>query len=207
MINDIPLFPISWLHSQSYCEYQLFLEKFKKIQVEKTQEMIQGCLVHKQLEKEHLEKATEEMTVEEAIKRSEITGETFIIRELDTFSFKHGIYGKIDEVQIEPERIIIIDDKPNNYPYLSLKRQVWGYCLCFQDEMNIKKEIISVLRNRDSKNIFWQEPFNEESRNHIVDVVLKTHDLIKGIREAEATGNSAKCMKCRFNKVCDQSLV
>ncbi|MEM5807299.1 MAG: CRISPR-associated protein Cas4, partial [Candidatus Aenigmatarchaeota archaeon] len=131
VINGINHFPISWLHSKGFCEYQLYLEKIKKIKVEKTAEMIIGKQIHEELEREFLEQAEEEMTIEEALIRSKETGESFFIRELETISSKYGIYGKIDEVQIFPDNILIIDDKPGSVAYQGLIKQVAAYSLSF----------------------------------------------------------------------------
>lgn len=38
--------PIHWLHSQAYCEYQIFLEKVKGIQPELTLEVQHGIEAH-----------------------------------------------------------------------------------------------------------------------------------------------------------------
>lgn len=38
--------PISWLHKQAYCEYQIFLEFVKEVRVPKSSAMIEGTLDH-----------------------------------------------------------------------------------------------------------------------------------------------------------------
>jgi CRISPR-associated exonuclease Cas4 len=40
------IFPISWLHKQDYCEYQIFLENMTGIKVEPTKAMVEGKLEH-----------------------------------------------------------------------------------------------------------------------------------------------------------------
>lgn len=57
LIGKRDMFPISWLHKQEYCEYQIFLENVKGINVKPTKEMIEGKLVHKSLEKKFKEVA------------------------------------------------------------------------------------------------------------------------------------------------------
>ncbi|MEM5799657.1 MAG: Dna2/Cas4 domain-containing protein [Candidatus Aenigmatarchaeota archaeon] len=206
VINGINHFPISWLHSKGFCEYQLYLEKIKKIKVEKTTEMIIGKQIHAELEKEFLEQAEEEMTIEEALSRSKETGESFLIRELETISRKYGIYGKIDEVQILPESVVIIDDKPGNVAYQGLIKQVSAYSLSFLEEFKPDREIFSALRNRDNKEVFWNQKFDKNLLEMVVKDILEIHDLIRDVRFPESSTNPQKCLKCRFRKVCDRSL-
>ncbi len=206
VLNGVNFFPISWLHSKGFCEYQLYLEKIKKIEVENTEEMLLGKKIHEELEKQFLEEAEEEMTIEEALTVSKETGKSFLVRELDTISSKYGIYGKIDEVQIFPDSVVVIDDKPGYNAYPGLVKQVLAYSLSFGDQFKPKREIFSVLRNRDTREVFWQEKFSEESANIVVKDILEIHDLIRNVRIPEATTNPQKCMKCRFKNVCDKSL-
>jgi len=49
LINAKPLFPISWLHKQEFCEYQIFLESFKGVKVEPTGAMVEGEKEHQRL--------------------------------------------------------------------------------------------------------------------------------------------------------------
>jgi hypothetical protein len=52
LIEKQDLFPISWLHEQEFCEYQIFLNYFEGTEVEPTEAMIIGKLEHEQLESE-----------------------------------------------------------------------------------------------------------------------------------------------------------
>lgn len=49
--------PIHLLHTQAFCEYQLFLERVKRVQVERTLDMQIGDKIHAMLEEEHHKKA------------------------------------------------------------------------------------------------------------------------------------------------------
>jgi CRISPR-associated exonuclease Cas4 len=51
------VFPISWLHKQDYCEYQIFIENIKGIKVEPTKAMIEGTKEHERMESKFLETA------------------------------------------------------------------------------------------------------------------------------------------------------
>ncbi|MBU5689684.1 MAG: Dna2/Cas4 domain-containing protein [Candidatus Aenigmatarchaeota archaeon] len=207
VIDGVNLFPISWLGAKDFCEYQLYLEKFVGVEVEKTYEMILGSEVHARLEEEHLEKATEKMTILEAIEDSERTGRILTAREVSIKSLKNGIYGRIDEVTIMPDRIVIIDDKPGDKVYLGHKKQVWGYCIGFMDQFNVNKKIICSVRNRDTKEFLWVDDFDKDAMEIIRKDIQSIHDLINELRDAVPSDNVNKCMKCRFRNVCDKSLL
>ena len=61
---------ISWLYSQNYCEYQLYLEQVKGITAEATPAMVTGSNEHQMLEDEFFAKAKLEYTFEEAVEES-----------------------------------------------------------------------------------------------------------------------------------------
>jgi CRISPR/Cas system-associated exonuclease Cas4 (RecB family) len=103
--------PIHLLHTQAYCERQIYLEYVEGIQAPPLAEMIKGSERHDALEEAHIEKAEIELSVGDAFVKSEKEGITLISREV--FVLGSATYGRIDEIIIEPERMIIIDDKPN----------------------------------------------------------------------------------------------
>ncbi|MEM0473398.1 MAG: Dna2/Cas4 domain-containing protein [Candidatus Aenigmatarchaeota archaeon] len=206
IIDGVKLFPVSWLGAKDFCEYQLYLEKFAGVHVEKTYEMILGSEMHAKLEEEHLSKATEKMTIPEAIEKSEQTGAILVAREVSTKTLKSGIYGRIDEVIIMPDRIVIVDDKPGETVFIGHKKQVWGYCISFMEQFNVNKKFICSIRNRDTKEFLWSEELNENSIKTVREDIIKLHDLINGVRDAIPTDNAKKCLKCRFRNVCDKSL-
>ena len=45
-------FPISWLNTQDYCEYCIYLENVKRITAAPTEAMKEGSRVHDKLEKD-----------------------------------------------------------------------------------------------------------------------------------------------------------
>ena len=152
LIGKRDMFPISWLHKQEYCEYQIFLENVKGINVKPTKEMIEGKLVHKSLEKKFKEIA-KPILLKEIIEKSKVT--EMLSRELPVISIRHGIYGAIDEIRFTPNNFIIIDDKPGTKVYLSNVHQVYGYCLAFKDMIKNmdNRTIIAALRERRTDNI------------------------------------------------------
>jgi len=206
LIGKRDMFPISWLHKQEYCEYQIFLENVKGINVKPTKEMIEGKLVHKSLEKKFKEIA-KPILLKEIIEKSKVT--EMLSRELPVISIRHGIYGAIDEIRFTPNNFIIIDDKPGTKVYLSNVHQVYGYCLAFKDMIRDmdNRTIVAALRERGTDNIYWQRSFDEKAENEIIKIINRIHDLISGNEEFISNKNPNKCKSCRFREVCDKSVI
>ena len=61
---------ISWLYTQSYCEYQIYLEQVMGLEAEPTPAMVLGSNEHQRLEAEFLTEADLEFTLEEALEES-----------------------------------------------------------------------------------------------------------------------------------------
>ena len=61
---------ISWLYAQDYCEYQLYLDQVKGVEVGDTPAMVGGSTENQKLEDEFLAKAEAEYTFEEAVEES-----------------------------------------------------------------------------------------------------------------------------------------
>ncbi|MFZ3166724.1 MAG: Dna2/Cas4 domain-containing protein [Candidatus Methanoperedens sp.] len=198
-----PSFPISWLHKQDYCEYQIFIENIKKIKIEPTKAMIEGTKEHERLESEFLQRA-KPATFAEMLKESET--EYVLCRELSVLSLKYGIRGLIDEIHLRPNEFVIIDDKPGTKTYLSMIHQVYGYCLAFKEMVKQHKSrpIVAALRERGTDNIYWKVPFDEKAENEIVKVINHIHGLISGTEQFNSSKNPNKCKPCRFKNDCDR---
>jgi CRISPR-associated exonuclease Cas4 len=199
-------FPVSWLQKQEYCEYQIFLEHFKKIKAGPTMEMITGSREHHRLEAEFNEKA-EPATFEQMVDLSYQT--EVYSRELAVVSFEHGIHGLIDEIRMSPTEFIIIDDKPGTKMYLSNLYQVYGYCLAFKEMIrgeNDQRVIYAALRERGTDNIYWKVPFDLEAEKTIINIINRMHRLILGTEDFSSSKNSNKCRSCRFYRFCDRRL-
>lgn len=204
VIGDINSFPVSWLQKKEYCEYQIYLEHFKKIKAAPTQQMIIGSKEHHRLEAEFKEDA-ESATFEEMLSLSE-THKVYS-RELPIISFEYGIHGLIDEIIMSPEYFMIIDDKPGNKAYTSNIYQVYGYCLAFKEmigEELAEKKIYGALRERGTDNIYWQHIFDDKAENEIVKVINRMQGLIREELEFKSTDNPNKCRSCRFLRFCER---
>ena len=205
-LDSTRLFPISWLHKQEFCEYQIFLENIKGIKVKPTQAMVKGKQEHERLyndfRKEAVPATLEEMMVES--KTAEV-----ISREFRVFDTRHGIYGLIDEVLLTPDGFVVIDDKPGVKTFLSNIHQVQGYCLAFKETVATldNREVIAALRERGTKNIYWSEPFTKPAEESIGPIIDHIHSLISGTNEFGSTDNPNKCHACRLSVKCNRTLI
>lgn len=72
VVEGRPLFPISWLNKQKYCEYQIFLENIEGVEVGPTPEMVEGKKEHERLYSE-FEKVAVPSTLRRTLEISRIT--------------------------------------------------------------------------------------------------------------------------------------
>ncbi len=205
LVGDLNIFPISWLHKQEYCEYQIFLENMKRIKVEPTKAMVEGKIEHERLESEFRAEAVP-ATFAEMLEQSETI--EVLSREFPVISLKYGIYGLIDEIRLAPNEFVIIDDKPGTKTYLSNINQVYGYCLAFKDlvKKQDSRKIVAALRERGTDNIYWSASFDGQAENIIIEVINHIHGLILGKEQFNTNTNPNKCKACRFRINCDQVL-
>jgi CRISPR/Cas system-associated exonuclease Cas4 (RecB family) len=194
-------FPISWLNTQAYCEYSIFLENVQGIKAKPTKAMKEGSKEHSDLETE-FRKDAEPATFQEMLETSR-TAE-ILSRELPVESAQYGIRGFIDEVWMTPDEFIIIDDKPGNRAYPSSINQVYGYCLAFKDSVPEERRIVASLRERGTDNIFWSSYFDDAAEKAVKDIIHRLHGLLNGTVEYIPTKNPKKCRSCRFSSRCDR---
>lgn len=194
-------FPISWLNTQAYCEYCIFLENVKGITAKPTKAMMEGTKGHTDLENK-FKKDAEPATFDEMLETSQTT--EIFSRELPVESTRHGIRGFIDEVWMTPDEFVIIDDKPGNRAYPSSINQVFGYCLAFKDSVQEERRIVASLRERGTDNIFWSSYFTEEVEQSVLEIINRVHGLLDGTVEYIPTKNPKKCRSCRFSPRCDR---
>lgn len=192
--------PIHLLHTQAYCERQIYLEYVEGIQAPPSADMRKGSERHNALEEAHIEKAEIELSIGDAFVKSEKEGVTLISREV--FVLGSVTYGRIDEIIIEPERMIIIDDKPNDVPYYTNKVQVWGYCYTFNEMYQPSIPIYGALRHEDTGKITWIDQFQEKEALRVIDGVRRIQAIFSGESQGEPTSYINKCNSCRFRKPC-----
>lgn len=197
-------FPISWLNQQGYCEYQIYLQYIKGIESAPTKAMLKGTHVHNQLENEFLKDATPQ-EFDEAVEMSK--SEATVSRECFVISKEYGIRGFIDEIWMEPERIVIIDDKPGSKAFPSTINQIRAYCLGFKNMTQDSRPIIAALRKRGTDEIFWSEEFDSDAEKEIKFTIKRMHSLLDGQKPFIATKNPNKCKSCRYQSYCEESKV
>jgi len=203
IIADKNNFPISWLNKQGFCEYGIYLENVKGIEIKPTRSMVQGTKEHAILE-DKFKVGAEPATFDEMLETSK-TGE-ILSRELPVISKHYGIRGFIDEVWMTPDEFIIIDDKPGKVAYSSSINQVYGYCLAFMEMVPEKRRIVASLRERGTDNIYWASYFDGKAEDDIIKLIKRMHKLLAGETEFIPTNNPNKCRGCKFNTLCDKKM-
>ena len=201
-----PWISISEFNVQSYCEVQLkFIWQGIKIRTEK---MLKGSEVHQEKFEQFKEetKELEEVGIVNAIKRAIEKQETFVGREVFIISPTFRIKGVIDAIEIRPEGIMISDDKPIEYPYISAKSQVVAYATAFKDRYRPPLDIFMMIRNRDKGSIVWEEIFSQDWFEFMLEKINRMHELALGKREFEPTKNLKKCLSCSYRSMCDKKL-
>jgi len=194
-------FPISWLNTQGFCEYSIYLENVRGIEAKPTKAMKEGTREHAVLESK-FRKDAEPATFEEMLETSR-TAE-LLSRELPVQSVRYGIRGFIDEIWMTPDEFIIIDDKPGNRAYPSTINQVYGYCLAFKDSVPEERRIVASLRERGTDNVFWSSYFDDVAEKNVIELINRVHNLLDGNIGYIPTKNPKKCRSCRFNSSCDR---
>ena len=204
--NGYSWLSISEFNVQSYCEVQLkFIWQGIKL---KTEEMAKGSTIHQEKLEQFKEetKDLESVDIVNAIKRAIERQEKFAGREVFIISPSFRILGVIDAVEIGPEGIMIADDKPIDYPYLSVKSQLAAYATAFKDRYRPPMDIFMVARNRDKGDIIWEEIFSQEWFEFTLEKINRLHDLASGKREFEPTANPKKCSACSYRNICDRKI-
>ena len=198
---------ISWLYAQDYCEYQLYLDQVKGVEVDDTPAMVEGSAEHQRLEDEFLAKAEAEYTFEEAVEESQKA--PISSRELYVEDRSLGIRGYIDELILNPDGFTVIDDKPvgrTGKVYPSSKHQVYGYCMALKHMLgpDEHRPITAAVRARGSNRIVWSEAFDTKAEKKVQRLIKRVHGLIDGDIPFKSSTQAYKCRPCRFFDVCDK---
>jgi len=164
--------------------------------------MRQGSARHNTLEQEHQIKADHELTVEDALEKTKKEKIVLIGREIPVLG--HRLRGRIDEVQFHENQIIVVDDKPNTYPYEGNKRQVWGYCVAFEAQYKPRLPLIGCLRQRDTQQTVWVESFSPDHKTTVLTNVDRIFKILDGTLTAQRTDNTNKCLRCKLRGNCLQ---
>jgi CRISPR/Cas system-associated exonuclease Cas4 (RecB family) len=197
---------ISEFNIQCYCEMQLkFIWQGIKIE---TENMMRGSSVHNdkfQQFKEQTE-GLEDVNIVNAIKRAIERQERFAGREVFIISPTFRLKGVMDAIEIGPEGIVIADDKPIDYPYLSVKSQLAAYAVAFKDRYRPPLDIFMIAKNRDKGVIVWEDVFSQDWFEFTLEKINRMHELALGKREFEPTANPKKCSSCSYRNMCEKKL-
>ncbi|NOQ55850.1 MAG: Dna2/Cas4 domain-containing protein [Nanohaloarchaea archaeon] len=197
------LVPISALGTHNYCACQIILRYIRKMHPG-TDKVYDGITAHRLLDTEFIKSADIEDTVDNIITRAKKENTIFCTREIKVRSKQHRLIGRIDEVELHPEKVIIIDDKPNARAYMSSKLQVTGYCIAFKDNYSIKKDIYAAVRDRDTGVIIWMEKF--ESNSPLAKTVKTSVEsilaLVAGKMRPEPPIDTGRCNSCGYFDRC-----
>lgn len=206
--NEKIMFPIWWLNEQAYCEYKIYLQLEKRVIPTKTKMMIDGKQVHDNLDSE-FDKIAIPSSFEEIVELSKLEGQNS--RKVFLISHKYGIIGRADEIFYQPEKFIVIDDKPSINAWNSDINQVYGYCLALKEKMveqfKDTRPIIASLRKEGTDNIYWNKIFDDNAENQIIKIINHIHKLISFEVEYKSNNNPSKCKKCNLNNECDRNVL
>ncbi|MDD5417017.1 MAG: PD-(D/E)XK nuclease family protein [Candidatus Aenigmarchaeota archaeon] len=200
-----PWFSISEFNIQAYCEVQLKYRWSGIVRV--TPSMVLGTKAHKQIENKFVEdtKDLEEVSIEQALELAK-QGISTVARELPITSPTFRLNGIIDQIEITPNGIIILDDKPSEYAHYGSQVQLYLYAIAFKDRYRPDLDIQVRIRHRDSGDTVWEDMLTEEIHNEIMERLQRMVELALGQREFEPTQNPKKCEKCTYREMCKTNL-
>ena len=206
MQNQSIVIGASWFQEASFCEQKLYLSKVKKIPLVETSEMIKGKNIHES-KFENFVKSAAPTTWEVFFKSDELVTSREV--ELQHISNNVVLLGRIDELSCDKNGIYITDDKPSDYAYIGIRKQIWAYCHLLENNFKdlINKPIYAVLKNRDDGSIVWKERYTGAHKEQFLLAMLRLRDVLSEKRKPEPTRNARKCAVCQYNKVCEFSLV
>ena len=115
---------------------------------------------------------------------------------------------RIDELECDKDGIYVNEDKPSDYAYIGVRKQLWAYCHLLENNFKnlIQKPVYAVLKNRDDGSIVWKEKFTGAHKEQFLLAFLRLRDVLLEKRKPEPTKNPNKFSACQYRKVCEFSL-
>lgn len=195
----------SWFQEASFCEQKLYLSKVKKLPLIETKAMVEGAQIHEG-KYEDFAKSAEPATWEEFFRSEQLAASREV--ELQHIGSNVVLLGRIDELSCDKDGIYVTDDKPGDYAYIGVRKQIWAYCHLLENNFRdlINKPIYAVLKNRDNGEIIWKEKYAGAHKEQFLLAMLRLRDVLSEKRKPEPTKNPNKCKACQYNKVCGFSL-
>lgn len=209
MQNQIIVIGASWFQEASFCEQKTYLNKVKKLPLAQTEAMSKGASIHEGKYEDFIKSAAP-TTWEDFFKSEELA----VSREVELQHAGNGVIllGRVDELSCDKDGIYVIDEKPNDYAYIGVRKQIWAYCHLLENNFNdiaqkVQKPIYAVLKNRDNDEIIWKERYAGAHKEQFLLAMMRLRDVLSEKRKPEPTKNPNKCAVCQYNKVCEFSLV
>ncbi len=205
MNEQIVVIGASWFQEASFCEQKLYLSKIKKLPLIETEAMLKGAEIHEGKYEDFVKTAVP-ITWEEFFKSEQLVSTREV--ELQHVNNNVVLLGRIDELSCDKDGIYITDDKPSDYAYIGVRKQIWAYCHLLENNFKdlIKKPIYAVLKNRDTGEVIWKEKYTGAHKEQLLLATLRLRDVLSDKRKPEPTRNPNKCAVCQYNKVCEFSL-
>jgi len=205
MKDKIAVIGASWFQEASFCEQKLYLSKVKKLPLIETEARAKGAIIHEGKYEEFVKSAAP-TTWEEFFKSEQLVTSREI--ELQHVGNNVMLLGRIDELSSDKDGIYVVDDKPSDYAYIGVRKQIWAYCHLLENNFKelINKPLYAVLKNRDDGSIIWKEKYSGNHKEQFLLAMLRLRDVLTEKRKPEPTKNPNKCAVCQYNKVCEFSL-
>lgn len=219
--------PISRLGELLFCEYKVYLKYVKKKDAKVTQKMKDGTAAHNKLQEENkkkrqkikakkkdykkkVEKVKKDRKLKpkekkEIIKTIPKPPKTNLWREVKVLGSR--LKGRMDELKITKDKIIITDDKSSDRAFDSDIMQVYAYCLAYSEQHpeQLEEKIIEArLRNHKTGVVSWVDIFTDAHKQKVNDCIDRLEGILDGSIEPVATTSSAKCRYCNCYEVCDK---
>ena len=194
----------SWIQTYMYCPYQLYLERVKKVEVPTTKSMREGTAAHLVLEEEHKKMVERELSIEDALSLAPFEKESYAYREIKyiTQFDNFQLISKVDEIVIEPEQVVIIDDKKSTKAYDGQIFQVYAYAYAFKHMFDVDRDIRVQIRSHVNGKILYDHEFGREEERAIEKTLNDVLRLLKNEFVPRVEYRSSKCDKCRFRDYC-----
>ena len=197
---------VSWINQYMFCPYAFYLGHVLGVRPIKSANVAMGARIHAELQRKYLEEGWEIVEVEEALERAQKNKETFKYRELpiEAIFSQWTLKGKMDELWIYPDKVLIIEDKPGERAYDGGIYQVMGYALAFKQVYHPSAPIKIAVRNRDSQDIMWDDEFDKSKESGVINVINDIYLVLSGEKIPQARPGSKKCEHCGFRDFCDK---
>jgi hypothetical protein len=168
--------------------------------------MINGKKKHSELYNDHYQQANSVDSFDSALSKTLFDNKTRIFREFRVVkeTDQYILSGRIDEIRIESNRIVIVDDKDIDSlnPFLEqlYQHQVQIYSQLLFDQFFPSLEIIFEIRKAGSDKIFLSEIFSQLSDTRFDQVINSIIEYWEGERVLKKTNDKEKCLSCRFKE-------